>query len=151
MKVKPNQVLIFFSCYLQYHRLLVLKNDIEVVQFQSNSPQYIPIAEEFWKALAKLPSVYDYTAYRKVLERFGTHYVSQGTLGGFLKIIMSIDSESEKYLGEALQKFKPRRQNSSIILIKLCIKPWLHLFWFIEHNLYKSTILTSISHFVFSC
>ncbi|XP_004072355.1 complement component C7 isoform X1 [Oryzias latipes] len=101
----------------QYHRLLVLKNDIEVVQFQSNSPQYIPIAEEFWKALAKLPSVYDYTAYRKVLERFGTHYVSQGTLGGFLKIIMSIDSESEKYLAVESKKFHECEKKVRFILI----------------------------------
>ncbi|GLD54129.1 complement component C7-like protein, partial [Lates japonicus] len=50
----------------QTQRLLVLKNDIEVAQFQSNSPQYLPISEEFWKALAKLPSVYDYSAYRKL-------------------------------------------------------------------------------------
>uniref|UniRef100_A0A671V825 Complement component C7 n=1 Tax=Sparus aurata TaxID=8175 RepID=A0A671V825_SPAAU len=57
------------------HKLLVLKNEIEVAQFQSNSPQYLPIAEEFWKALFKLPSVYYYAAYRNVIERFGTHYL----------------------------------------------------------------------------
>ncbi|XP_070690183.1 complement component C7 [Pempheris klunzingeri] len=82
----------------QTHKLLVLKNDIEVAQFQSNSPQYVPISEEFWKALARLPSVYDYAAYRKVLERFGTHYLSEGNLGGSLKIIASIDEETENQM-----------------------------------------------------
>ncbi|XP_037535981.1 complement component C7 [Nematolebias whitei] len=82
----------------QTHRLLVLKSEIEVVQFQSNSPKYLPISEEFWKALAKLPSVYDYSAYRKILERFGTHYVSEGSLGGSFNAIAAIDQETENYL-----------------------------------------------------
>ncbi|TKS78575.1 Complement component C7 [Collichthys lucidus] len=68
------------------HKLLVLKNAIEVAQFQSNSPEYLPISEEFWKALAKLPPVYDYAAYRKVLEMYGTHYLSEGSLGGSFKL-----------------------------------------------------------------
>lgn len=81
----------------------MLKNNIEVAQFQSNSPKYLPIAEEFWKALAKLPVVYDYSAYRKVLERFGTHYISEGSLGGFFKAIISIDEETQKYTCKNLQ------------------------------------------------
>ncbi|XP_076586996.1 complement component C7 [Chaetodon auriga] len=82
----------------QTHNLVVLKNDIEVAQFQSNSPQYLPMSEELWKALAKLPSVYDYAAYRKVLERFGTHYLSEGSLGGSFKAVVRIDKETEKYM-----------------------------------------------------
>lgn len=79
---------------------MVLKNDIEVAQFQSNAPQYLPISEELWKALARLPSVYDYSSYRKVLERFGTHYMSGGNLGGSFKVVARIDEETEKYMGE---------------------------------------------------
>lgn len=79
-------------------KILVLKNDIEVAQFQSNSAQYLPISEELWKALVKLPSVYNYAAYRKVLERFGTHYLSEGNLGGSFKVLARIDEETEKYM-----------------------------------------------------
>ncbi|XP_044052033.1 complement component C7 isoform X2 [Siniperca chuatsi] len=89
----------------QIQKLLVLKNDIEVAQFQSNSPQYLPISEELWKALAKLPSVYNYAAYRKVLERFGTHYLSEGTLGGSLKIVASIDDETERHLVSETEQY----------------------------------------------
>lgn len=89
---------------------MVLKNAIEVAQFQSNSPEYLPISEEFWKALAKLPSVYDYAAYRKVLEMYGTHYLSEGSLGGSFKVVAMIDEESEKKTSEDLyiisNKFK---------------------------------------------
>ncbi|KAI4820257.1 hypothetical protein KUCAC02_028241 [Chaenocephalus aceratus] len=82
----------------QKQKLLILKSDIEVTQFQSNSPQYLPLSEEFWKTLVKLPSVYDYAAYRNVLERFGTHYLSAGSLGGSFKVIAKIDEETEKLM-----------------------------------------------------
>lgn len=72
--------------------LLVLKNDIEIATFQTTSPMYIPIAEEFWKALTKLPTVYNYAAYRQLLTRFGTHYMSEGSLGGSLRVIVRLDS-----------------------------------------------------------
>ncbi|KAM4745859.1 complement component C7 [Anableps anableps] len=82
-------------------RLVVLKNEVEVAQFQSNSPRYLQISEEFWKALAKLPSVYDYSAYRKILERFGTHYISEGSMGGSLNAIVSISEETEKRMDDS--------------------------------------------------
>jgi len=81
---------------------LVLKNDIEVAQFQSNSPQHLPLSEGFWKALVKLPSVYDFAAYRTVLQRFGTHYLSEGSLGGSFRIVGKIDEATEKQMGENL-------------------------------------------------
>lgn len=73
-------------------------------QFQSNSPQYLPVAEELWKALVKLPAVYDYAAYRAVLERFGTHYLSEGSLGGSFKVVAKIDEATQRYVGEHFQE-----------------------------------------------
>uniref|UniRef100_A0A8C2ZTB5 Complement component C7 n=1 Tax=Cyclopterus lumpus TaxID=8103 RepID=A0A8C2ZTB5_CYCLU len=84
----------------QTQKLLVLKNDIEVAQFQSNSHQHLPLSEGFWKALVKLPSVYNFAAYRTVLQRFGTHYLSEGSLGGSFKVVGKIDEESERGMGE---------------------------------------------------
>lgn len=81
-------------------KILVLKNDIEVAQFRSNSPQYIPLSEELWKALVKLPTVYDYAAYRQLLERFGTHYLSEGSLGGSFKAVVKINEATERYMSE---------------------------------------------------
>lgn len=98
MKVKNGVCYLLYS--FQTQKLLVLKNDIEVAQFQSSSPQYLPVSEGLWKALVNLPSVYDYGAYRKVLERFGTHYVSEGSLGGSVKIVVKIDEETESYMSE---------------------------------------------------
>ncbi|KAJ3603468.1 hypothetical protein NHX12_028214 [Muraenolepis orangiensis] len=55
---------------------------------KQTSDKYIPISEEFWKALGALPVVYDYATYSGVLERFGTHYRSEGTVGGYVKAVM---------------------------------------------------------------
>ncbi|KAE8292038.1 Complement component C7 Precursor [Larimichthys crocea] len=98
------------------HKLLVLKNAIEVAQFQSNSPEYLPISEEFWKALAKLPSVYDYAAYRKVLEMYGTHYLSEGSLGGSFKVVAMIDEESEKKTKTSTSEFNECERTKRWIL-----------------------------------
>ena len=88
------------SLSVQKKKLLVLENVVEVAQFQNNAPQYLPISEGFWKMLSKLPNVYDYAAYREVLERFGTHYLSEGSLGGSFKALLSIDEETFKHNGE---------------------------------------------------
>lgn len=91
----------FFWCgSFQMQKVLVLKNDVEVAQFQSNAPRYLPLSEELWKALVKLPSVYDYAAYRQILERFGTHYLSEGSLGGSFKVVAKIDEKTEQYMSE---------------------------------------------------
>ncbi|CAL8345013.1 unnamed protein product [Lota lota] len=73
--------------------LLILKSNIELATFQNQAPQYIPISEAFWKALSGLPVVYDYTAYRAVVERFGTHYRSEGSLGGSFEAFMYISQD----------------------------------------------------------
>lgn len=99
-KSKLFSPLFSFSSFLKTHKLLVLKNEIEVAQFQSNSPQYLPISEALWKALLKLPTVYDYGAYRNVLKLFGTHYLSAGSLGGSLEAVARIDEETEEQLSE---------------------------------------------------
>lgn len=108
---------------LQYQRLLVLKSDIELGQFQSNSPRYLPISEVFWKALTKLPAVYNYAAYRQILERFGTHYLAAGTLGGSFSVVASIDEETQRYMSERVNMyFKQLHFEVCAILI------WTYLF-----------------------
>uniref|UniRef100_A0A3Q0R5G1 Complement component C7 n=1 Tax=Amphilophus citrinellus TaxID=61819 RepID=A0A3Q0R5G1_AMPCI len=98
-------------------QILILKNDIEVAQFQTNSPEYIPISEEFWKVLVKLPSVYYYSAYRTVLERFGTHYLSAGSLGGSFKVIATIDQETERTTVSETEQYDECTRTKRWILI----------------------------------
>lgn len=73
-----------------------MKSDMDVAQFQNQAPEYLPLSEEFWKALRSLPVTYDYSAYRNVLERFGTHYISEGTLGGQFRLFMAANQDVVK-------------------------------------------------------
>ncbi|KAI4879684.1 hypothetical protein NFI96_032018, partial [Prochilodus magdalenae] len=74
-----------------YH-LLIIKNEVEVAQFQNNAPEYLTLSEEFWKALSALPSTYDPAAYRSLLQHYGTHYMEEGSLGGQYQLLLEFDS-----------------------------------------------------------
>ncbi|XP_062414768.1 complement component 7b isoform X1 [Pungitius pungitius] len=76
------------------YRLIVLKNKVELAQFQNTAPQYLPLAEGFWKALSSLPYTYDYSAYRQLLETYGTHYLSEGSLGGQYQAFLEFDRQA---------------------------------------------------------
>ncbi|KAI1904943.1 hypothetical protein AGOR_G00010880 [Albula goreensis] len=78
------------------HRLLIIKNKVEVAQFQNNAPQYLQLSEEFWKALSALPIVYEAPAYRSLIEKYGTHFLSEGSLGGQYQVLLQFDAESMK-------------------------------------------------------
>uniref|UniRef100_A0A671SZN5 Complement component C7 n=1 Tax=Sinocyclocheilus anshuiensis TaxID=1608454 RepID=A0A671SZN5_9TELE len=86
----------------QSKNLLIMKSDVDVAQFQNQAPEYLPLSEEFWKALRSLPVTYDYAAYRNVLERFGTHYISEGTLGGQFRLFMMASHCTFLYTGNVL-------------------------------------------------
>ncbi|KAJ8260744.1 hypothetical protein COCON_G00164670 [Conger conger] len=78
------------------NRLLVLRNEVEVAQFQNSLPQYVPLSEEFWKALMALPKAYEPSAYRSLLQTYGTHFLSEGSLGGQYQLLLQFDTEAMK-------------------------------------------------------
>ncbi|KAI2661545.1 Complement component C7 [Labeo rohita] len=82
--------------------LLIMQSDVNVAQFQNQAPEYLPLSEEFWKALLSLPVSYDYAAYRNVLERFGTHYISEGTLGGQFRLFMMVGQDVMKKMHNSI-------------------------------------------------
>ncbi|KAI2651405.1 Complement component C7 [Labeo rohita] len=73
---------------LRYSFQVSVENDFsdeyyeKVAQFQNNAPEYLPLSEDFWKDLSALPSTYDPSAYRFFIQRYGTHYMEEGSLGG---------------------------------------------------------------------
>ncbi|XP_004448265.1 complement component C7 [Dasypus novemcinctus] len=75
------------------YQLLVIQNTVEVAQFINNNPEFLQLAEPFWKELSHLPSLYDYSAYRRLIDQYGTHYVQSGSLGGEYKVLFYLDSE----------------------------------------------------------
>ncbi|KAM4808348.1 complement component C7 [Rhinophrynus dorsalis] len=74
-------------------QLMVIKNYIEVAQFINDNPEFLTLAEPFWKELANLPSVYEYSAYRKFIESYGTHFLQEGSLGGEYNFLFHLESE----------------------------------------------------------
>uniref|UniRef100_A0A452TNQ5 Complement component C7 n=1 Tax=Ursus maritimus TaxID=29073 RepID=A0A452TNQ5_URSMA len=83
-----------------YH-LLVVQNTVEVAQFVNNNPEFLQLAEPFWKELSFLPSLYDYSAYRRLIDEYGTHYLQSGSLGGEYKVLFYADSEKIKKSGKS--------------------------------------------------
>jgi complement component 7 len=86
--------------FCQSHRLLIIKNQVELAQFQNTVPQYVTLAEGFWKALSSLPTTYSYPAYRSLLQTYGTHYLSEGALGGQYQALLEFDNEALKETSE---------------------------------------------------
>ncbi|KAK5851682.1 hypothetical protein PBY51_023219 [Eleginops maclovinus] len=76
------------------YRLLILKNKVELAQFQNSAPQYVTLADDFWKALSSLPYTYDYSAYRQLFEIYGTHYLSEGKLGGEYQALLEFNRQA---------------------------------------------------------
>ncbi|XP_037385538.1 complement component C7 [Talpa occidentalis] len=81
------------------YQLLVVQNNVEVAQFRNNNPELLQLAEPFWKELSYLPSLYDYSAYRRLIDQYGTHYLQSGSLGGEYKVLFYLDSEKLKQHG----------------------------------------------------
>lgn len=75
------------------YKLLVIRNYVEVAQFINNNPEFLTLAEPFWKELFNLPSVYEYSTYRKLIEDYGTHFLQSGSLGGEYEFRFYIETE----------------------------------------------------------
>lgn len=67
---------------------------MELAQFQNSAPEHLTLSEDFWKALASLPITYDYSAYRKLFEIYGTHYFSEGSLGGQYQALLELNQDA---------------------------------------------------------
>ncbi|XP_049718882.1 complement component C7 [Elephas maximus indicus] len=81
------------------YQLMVIQNTVEVAQFINNNPEFLHLAETFWKELSHLPSLYDYSTYRRLIDQYGTHYLQSGSLGGEYKFLFYVDSEKMKKNG----------------------------------------------------
>lgn len=99
-------------------QLMVVENSVEVAQFINNRPDFLTLAEPFWKELFNLPVVYEYSVYRRLIEHFGTHFLQSGSLGGHYKVIFYMDTDKMKAEGRVLdyllQKAKSEIKNKNL-------------------------------------
>ncbi|XP_016003454.2 complement component C7 isoform X2 [Rousettus aegyptiacus] len=100
------------------YQLLVLQNSVEVAQFINNNPEFLQLAEPFWKELSRLPSLYDYSAYRKLIDEYGTHFLRSGSLGGEYKVLFYVDTEKMKQNGVSSMTMNECTASNSNFLFK---------------------------------
>ncbi|XP_026571841.1 complement component C7 [Pseudonaja textilis] len=82
--------------------LMVIENSVEVAQFLNNQPTFLNLAEPFWRELSRLPSFYEYNAYHRLIELYGTHFLHSGSLGGYYKAIFHISKNKANSRGYSL-------------------------------------------------
>lgn len=47
--------------------------------------------EDFYISLMELPEEYDFGMYSRLLNTFGTHYITEGTMGGILEYVLVLN------------------------------------------------------------
>ncbi|KAM6188186.1 LOW QUALITY PROTEIN: complement component C7-like [Sarcoramphus papa] len=83
-------------------QLMVVENSVEVAQLINNHPDFLTLAEPFWKELDNLPVIYEYNTYQRLIEHFGTHFIHSGSLGGHYKVIFYMDTDKMKAEGMSI-------------------------------------------------
>ncbi|XP_067838463.1 complement component C7-like [Heptranchias perlo] len=98
---------------------LSVENEVEVAQFITNRPDKLQLPSSFRRELFQLPSVYDYTTYRKVIEHYGTHYLRQGSLGGRYSLLYMADKDKMTKAGVTNENmFSCSKTSINLFIIK---------------------------------
>nr|DBA23828.1 TPA: hypothetical protein GDO54_014706 [Pyxicephalus adspersus] len=72
------------SSYKQNYKFIRIHKVISVSEFTMKKDN-LWLSDVFLKALNHLPLEYNYPLYSRIFDNFGTHYISQGSLGSFLQ------------------------------------------------------------------
>ena len=83
---------IIFFCPqdLGFVRLL---SKVQTAQFKMRTNKLM-LHEDFYVSLMELPEQYDFGMYSRFFNTFGTHYVTEGTMGGTLEYVVVINKNS---------------------------------------------------------
>lgn len=87
----------FFFKDLGFVRLLS-KVQTALFKIRSNN---LMLHEDFLLDLMDLPEQYDYGMYSRFINLYGTHYVTQGTMGGTLEYVVVINKTKTAKSGTA--------------------------------------------------
>ncbi|KAM9331008.1 complement component C6 [Gastrophryne carolinensis] len=71
---------------------------ISVAEFRMRKEK-LWLSNVFMDALKKLPLEYNYALYSRIFDDFGTHYISQGSLGGLYDLLYQYSAEELKNSG----------------------------------------------------
>ncbi|XP_059503671.1 DAB adaptor protein 1a [Stegostoma tigrinum] len=78
---------------------------LQVARFKVK-PRGLMLHYDFFQRVKQLPSVYSYGEYREIFKDYGTHYMSEGTLGGTYEYIWALNVEQMQKDGYTLTDAK---------------------------------------------
>lgn len=82
---------ISFSLFCPQDRGYIrLWSKVQTAHFKMRSSKLM-LHDDFYTALMELPEQYDFGMYYRFFSRFGTHYVTEGTMGGTLEYVAVIN------------------------------------------------------------
>lgn len=67
-----------------------LWSKVETAHFKMRSDKLM-LHEDFYISLMDLPEQYDFGMYSRFFNAYGTHYVTEGTMGGTLEYVMVLN------------------------------------------------------------
>ncbi|RXN14301.1 complement component C8 alpha chain [Labeo rohita] len=70
-----------------------LSSKVQTAQFKMRSRD-LTLDEDMLWALGDLPDQYDFGAYSQFFNEYGTHYVTEGTMGGFLEYVAVVNKNA---------------------------------------------------------
>uniref|UniRef100_A0A667ZDJ8 Complement C8 alpha chain n=1 Tax=Myripristis murdjan TaxID=586833 RepID=A0A667ZDJ8_9TELE len=76
-----------------------LSSKVQTARFKMRSDKLM-LHEDLYVSLMELPEQYDFGMYSRFLNTFGTHYVTEGTMGGTLEYIVVVNKTSMAHSGE---------------------------------------------------
>ncbi|XP_053106726.1 complement component C8 beta chain isoform X2 [Hemicordylus capensis] len=77
------------------------RSELEVVQYKLKT-QNLMLHNEFFQRLLQLPLEYSYGEYRELYRDYGTHYITEATLGGTYEYTLIMNSEELRKAGYSL-------------------------------------------------
>ncbi|XP_076872927.1 complement component C8 alpha chain [Brachyhypopomus gauderio] len=72
-----------------------LVSKVETAQFKMRSRDLM-LHEDMLQSLLELPEHYNFGSYARFLNEYGTHYITDGTMGGLLEYIVLVNKEAMK-------------------------------------------------------
>ncbi|CAM5117763.1 unnamed protein product [Eretmochelys imbricata] len=73
-------------------KYMFVRQEIPCMYYRLRLTQHPALAPQFSQALSSLPSSYDSAIYRRFLATYGTHYVRQADLGGYMRRLVAIQT-----------------------------------------------------------
>lgn len=85
---------------MQSRKFLHAHSELQIAKYFLKNTQDLMLHYEFFQKLRRLPSQYSYGEYRDLYRDYGTHYITEATLGGTFDYILIMNEEELQKAGE---------------------------------------------------